>query len=85
MDGDPHGKRKTSHFLEEIEVPTYKVESEDPLPRFLQHYLYTRLDSFGDKPELVRYKAVVVENEHLRMIVIPSLGARLYDLYDKRR
>ncbi|MCC6005524.1 MAG: DUF5107 domain-containing protein, partial [Thermofilum sp.] len=72
---------KALYSLEEVEILTYGIEGEDPLPRFLQHYPYTRLDSFSDKPERVRYKAIVAENEYLRMTVIPSLGARLYDLY----
>jgi len=78
-------KGKVLYFFDEIEIPTYKIESDDPLPRFLQHYPYTRLDDFNGKLERVRYRTIVAENEYLRMTVIPSLGARLYDLYDKVR
>jgi tetratricopeptide (TPR) repeat protein len=83
--GGAGSRDRVSCFFEEVEIPTYGIEGEDPLPRFLHHYPYTRLDSFSDKPERVRYKAIVAENEYLRMTVIPSLGARLYDLYDKVR
>ncbi|MBO3799038.1 MAG: DUF5107 domain-containing protein [Candidatus Brockarchaeota archaeon] len=70
-------------FVEKTEIPTYRVLDEDPLPKFFQYYPYTGLNNFSDKPEPVAYETITVENEYLRMRIIPSLGARLHDLYDK--
>jgi len=68
---------------ERIVMGTYRVIGEDPLPRFFEYYPYTGLNDFEENSTPVSYDSVVVENEYLRMRVIPSLGARLYDLYDK--
>ena len=70
-------------YDEKVEIQTYRVLDEDPLPRFFQYYPYTGLNNFSDKPEPITYDSIVVENEYLKMRVIPSLGARLHDLYDK--
>jgi tetratricopeptide (TPR) repeat protein len=70
-------------YDEKVEIQTYRVLDEDPLPRFFQYYPYTGLNNFSDEPEPVTYDSIVVENEYLKMRVIPSLGARLHDLYDK--
>lgn len=71
-------------YEEKIVMPTYRVLGEDPLPRFFDgYYPYTGLNRFDDKPVPVSYDTIVVENEFLKMRVIPSLGARLYDLFDK--
>jgi len=64
-------------------MKTYRVMGEDPLPRFYVYYPYTGLNDFNENSTPVSYDSIVVENEYLRMRVIPSLGARLYDLYDK--
>ena len=56
---------------------------EDPLPRFFEYYPYTGLNDLDEKPVQIDYDSIVVENEYLGMRIIPSLGARLYDLYDK--
>ena len=70
-------------LVEKKEIQTYRVLDEDPLPKFFQYYPYTGLNNFSDKPEPLVYETIVVENEYLRMRIIPSLGARLHDLYDK--
>ncbi|MBO3803607.1 MAG: DUF5107 domain-containing protein [Candidatus Brockarchaeota archaeon] len=69
---------------EKITMKTYRVLGEDPLPKFFEgYYPYTGLNRFDDEAVPVDYGSVVVENEFLKMRVIPTLGARLYDLYDK--
>lgn len=70
-------------LVEKTKIQTYRVLDEDPLPRFFQYYPYTGLNNFSDKPEPVVYETIMVENEYLRMRIMPSLGARLHDLYDK--
>jgi len=70
-------------YNEKISLQTYRILDEDPLPRFLKYYPYTGLNNFDNKPVPVDYESIVLENEYLKMRVIPSLGARMYDLYDK--
>ncbi|MBZ5543909.1 MAG: DUF5107 domain-containing protein, partial [Acidobacteriia bacterium] len=71
-----------------IEIPTYLVGEEDPNPPFplISHhriYPYTMLDDLTDRKEPKSYRAVYLENEYLKAVVIPDMGGRLYSLYDK--
>lgn len=68
---------------EKIMMPTYRILDKDPLPGFFGPYPYNSLNNFDDKVVPVNYHSLVVENEYLQARVIPSLGARLYDLFDK--
>jgi len=64
--------------------PTYRVLSEDPIPYFeSRHYPYTKLTHFDSRPTPLKYKEVVIENEHLQVIFRPELGARLFSAFDK--
>ena len=71
-----------------IEIPTYLLGPADPNPPFplVSHYNiypYTMLDDLTDKREVKGYRAVYLENEYLKAIVLPELGGRLYSLFDK--
>ncbi len=71
-----------------IELPTYALGDEDPNPPFSlvnrhQIYPYTMLDDLTDRREMRTYKAIYLENEYLKAIILPELGGRLYSLYDK--
>ncbi len=71
-----------------ITIPTYLLGEEDPNPAFplvnRHHvYPYTMLDDLTDQREPKSYKAIFLENEYLKAIVLPGMGGRLYSLYDK--
>ena len=71
-----------------ITLPTYLLGEEDPNPPFPlvnRHrvYPYTMLDDLTDRRETEHYRALFVENEYLKAIVLPEMGGRLYSLYDK--
>ena len=71
-----------------LEIPTYLLGAEDPNPPFpladkVRIYPYTLLDDLTDRREAKSYKAVFLENEFLKAIVLPELGGHLYSLYDK--
>lgn len=71
-----------------IEIPTYALGEEDPSPVFPvagRHlvYPYTMLDDLTERLETKSYRALYLENEYLKAIVLPDMGGRLYSLYDK--
>jgi tetratricopeptide (TPR) repeat protein len=71
-----------------LDLPTYLLGPEDPNPPFPlvnRHrvYPYTMLDDLTDQRETKTYRAVFLENEYLKAIVLPDLGGHLYSLYDK--
>ena len=46
---------------------------------------YTSLDTYDHSEEKQPFEAAVLENDHLKAVFIPSLGGRLWSLYDKDR
>lgn len=45
--------------------------------------LYTQQDSYDRNRVLRTFKAIILENEHLKATFIPELGGRLWSLWDK--
>jgi tetratricopeptide (TPR) repeat protein len=73
---------------ETIEIPTYEWGPEDPNPPFQRKgywdiYPYTMMDDIGDRAKPVKYRAQVLENDYLKVIVLPQLGGHLYSVLDK--
>ncbi len=71
-----------------LELPTYLMGTEDPNPSFplvnrRRIYPYTMLDDLTNRRETKIYRALFLENEYLKAIVLPEMGGRLYSLYDK--
>ena len=71
-----------------LQIPTYALGAEDPNPPFslggsARIYPYTMLDDLTDRCEPKSYHAVYLENEFLKVTVLPELGGHLYSLYDK--
>ncbi len=71
-----------------ISIPTYLLGPEDPNPPFPlvnSHniYPYTVLDDLTDKRETLTYQAIYLENEYLRVTILPQMDGRVYSLYDK--
>jgi tetratricopeptide (TPR) repeat protein len=74
-----------------LEIPTYtfgRGETGAPLFRSVPspgHYPYTAMDrgSLSQKPVLVKYDSLILENEYLKVILLPELGGRLWSAYDK--
>ena len=75
--------------VEPLVIPTYPVNAPDPNPsvrtgrRRRRIYPYPMQDDLSAKKEDYSYQAVVLENEYLKLIVLPELGGRLYSAYDK--
>ncbi|MDE3179450.1 MAG: DUF5107 domain-containing protein [Acidobacteriota bacterium] len=71
-----------------IEIPTYELGPADPNPVFplLNRnpvYPYTMLDSLGRQRAPKTYKAIFLENEYLKITILPQLGGHVYSIYDK--
>jgi tetratricopeptide (TPR) repeat protein len=74
-----------------LSVPTYTISrSETVAPLFKTAdsaalYPYARLDrdTMSRKPVPVRYEALTLENEYLRVVILPELGGRIWSARDK--
>ncbi len=78
---------------ETITLPTYETKSPDKIPLFFRSeevqlaekhiYPYPFIDvQSGDKVDKT-YKAVILENEYIKICVTPEMGGRLYYALDK--
>lgn len=78
---------------EDILLPTYGVGKPEKNPMFLEKrvyqgssgvvYPYPVIEKIEDTPEDKRYHAVYLENEYLRVMILPELGGRVQMAYDK--
>ncbi len=82
----------TAHEVE-MTLPTYKAGTPDPNPRFYSGrayqgaqgrvYPYPMLDQLTDERVDVPYKMLYLENEYVRVGVLPEIGGRLFEAVDK--
>ncbi len=79
--------------VESLVIPTYLPAPPDKNPMFLEKRVYQGssgkvyplpfTDRIAEKPVDRKWKAVWIENEFLRAMVLPELGGRIHVLQDK--
>lgn len=77
----------------EVVIPTYLPEPPDKNPMFLEKRVYQGssgkvyplpfTDRIAEKPIDRRWKAVWIENEFIRAMLLPEIGGRIHVLQDK--
>ncbi|HET7286288.1 MAG TPA: DUF5107 domain-containing protein, partial [Pyrinomonadaceae bacterium] len=74
-----------------LSIPTYELNPPNPFPALLDWqrrkwrpvYPYPFLDSLGSRKIDKSWKAVYLENEYLKVTVLPELGGHVYQIFDK--
>jgi tetratricopeptide (TPR) repeat protein len=74
-----------------LTLPTYELGPPDPNPPLFDRartrgrpsYPYPLLDNLTNKRVDKTYRAVFLENEYLRVTVLPEFGGKLYAIYNK--
>ncbi|WP_405108749.1 DUF5107 domain-containing protein [Paenibacillus sp. FSL K6-1217] len=76
-----------------VVIPTYEAGAADPNPMFLEKRVYQGssgrvyphpvIESISDVKRDRTYKLIVLENEYLRIEIMPELGGRIYRALDK--
>ena len=85
---------KNVHVWEEnITIPTYKVYPPEKGHLFIENRAYQGssgkvyplpvTEKISDKKEDVNYHAIYLENDYLKIMVLPELGGRIQRAYDK--
>jgi tetratricopeptide (TPR) repeat protein len=73
--------------IEPITIPTYELGQEDPNPHFAtgyrEIYPYPFQDDLTDRRIDKVWKAAILENRYLKVMVLPELGGHVYSVYDK--
>ena len=80
-------------WVEDYSIPTYKVYPPEKNPLFIEKRAYQGstgkvyplpvTEKISDEKEDVSYKAVFLENEYLKIMVLPELGGRIQRAFDK--
>ncbi len=85
--------KKVKVWEEEILLPTYGVGLPEKNPMFLEKrvyqgssgvvYPYPVIEKIEDTCEDKPYRAVFLENEYIKIMILPELGGRVQMAYDK--
>jgi len=77
-------------YEEPLTLPTYRIGEPEIMPhwgRWLPHmgrlYPYTMLDKLTDQKYDRTYRALWLENEYVKALVLPEIGGRLHGAQDK--
>ena len=84
---------KVKVWEEEITLPTYSIGRPEKNPMFFEKrvyqgssgvvYPYPVVEKITDKCEDKQYHAVFLENEYIKVMILPELGGRIQMAYDK--
>ena len=82
-------------WREDVVIPTYEVGAPEKNPIFLEKrvyqgssgvvYPYPVIESMADVKTDKTYHAVYIENEYIKVMILPELGGRVQMAYDKIR
>ena len=90
-----NSKRKAAVFVrvEDLVIPTYLPALPDKNPMFLEKRVYQGssgkvyplpfTDRIAERPVDRKWKAIWIENEFIRAMVLPEIGGRIHVLQDK--
>lgn len=80
-------------WVEKVTIPTYEIGEAEKNPVFLDKrvyqgscgkvYPYPTVEKISDVKKDKEYTAVYLENEYLKVMVLPELGGRIQRAYDK--
>ena len=87
------GNRQVKVKREKIAIKTYGVGAPEKNPMFFEKRVYQGscgkvypvpfIDKVMDEPSVKDYDAVTLENEYVRLVLLPELGGRIYLGQDK--
>jgi tetratricopeptide (TPR) repeat protein len=86
-------KQKVKIWQEDVVIPTYEIGQPEKNPIFLEKrvyqgssgvvYPYPVIEKIADEKVDKVYHAVYIENEYIKVMILPELGGRIQMAYDK--
>ena len=87
------GGESAKAWREIVTIPTYEIGKAEKNPIFLEKrvyqgssgvvYPYPVIESIANEPTPHEWKVVFLENEYIKVMVMPELGGRIQMAYDK--
>jgi tetratricopeptide (TPR) repeat protein len=62
---------------------TYPFSDPDPTPKIGRIYPYHRFDGYAHKPVQKEWKVVELENDYLRLMILPEIGGKVWAAIEK--
>lgn len=82
-------------WTEKVIIPTYKAGAAEKNPMFLEKRVYQGssgvvyphpvIEIVSDEQTEEEYTAIFLENEYLKIMILPEIGGRIHRAYDKIR
>ncbi|CAI6083716.1 hypothetical protein COHCIP112018_04088 [Cohnella sp. JJ-181] len=89
----PVGAKAVRVWEEDVSIPTYGIGAPDRNPMFLEKRVYQGssgrvyphpvIDKIEDDKKPQNYRLAILENEYVRIEIMPELGGRIYRALDK--
>lgn len=73
-----HAQRPATVREYEQSFPTYAFSDPSPLPLLNNVYPYFRFDGFTDHPANKKWKVVELQNDYLRLLILPEIGGKIW-------
>ena len=80
-------------WTEQIIIPTYEIGEPEKNPMFLEKRIYQGssgvvyphpvIEKIGDEKVDKQYEAIFLENDFIKIMILPQLGGRIQMAYDK--
>ena len=68
-----------------VNLPTYGFSDPDFVPKpHANYWPYYRYDGFTDKPSNRVWQAVILENDEIRITILPEVGGKIWGAVEKR-
>src|SRR5688572_28860796 len=62
---------------------TYPFSDPDPIPDMTKIYPYYRFDGYTDKPVQKQWKVVELENDYIKVMILPEVGGKIWAAIEK--
>lgn len=62
---------------------TYPYSDPNPVPLLTPLYPYFRYDGFTDKPVQKEWKVVELENDYIKVMILPEVGGKIWTAIEK--
>lgn len=81
--GQIYAQQPSKVSEELVSMTTYPFSDPDPIASNQKLYPYFRFDGFSNKPEQKKWNVVTLENDFIKVQIMPEIGGKIWTAYDK--